>query len=403
MNFGKVFSVIVCCLFAGCGGGESSNDNVDVAVAVDPILFFCAKDNSCPEIVVRSDPHSSSSGSPSAFRGYGDPSLSFDATTNTLWMVYSWLDILSNPGLPQHINLGVRTHLAKSTDGGDTFEFVESINDTQALPHPDNAQAGWLINEVPTLVQQPDTNWQTLWFQYFSPVPNSPGIQTEHSDFLFANSIASSPDQLGLLSNVNAAGNTTSTSFGSFFNLNQVQDSLGMMPLADCSAFTEPDLFVFQSEIYLISQCIVFAGATRNTNAERLFLLKQDGATYSYIGQLTHATDAQQFGADALTQPDASFAQDGSVILLMTPKVLGADPEHRGCVVVTFDDFSTGTLQRAANGSLTERAIITAQGNGLGPGLCTYDPNSNTGVLLVITTFDMDGIEFSLHRTGVHP
>ena len=88
---------------------------------------------------------------------------------------------------------------------------------------------------------------------------------------------------------------------------------------------------------------------------------------------------------------------------MMTPKVLGDNPEHKGCIVVTFSDFAAGTLRRTASGSLTERVIITAEGNGLGPGLCTYDPNSNTGVLLVITTFGATETEFSLLRTGVHP
>ena len=58
---------------------------------------------------------------------------------------------------------------------------------------------------------------------------------------------------------------------------------------------------------------------------------------------------------------------------------------------------------RDAAGVAAPRLIITADGNGLGPGLCTYDPASSTGVLLVITTFSNNDIEFSLRATGMHP
>ena len=48
-----------------------------------------------------------------------------------------------------------------------------------------------------------------------------------------------------------------------------------------------------------------------------------------------------------------------------------------------------------------------ADGNSLGPGLCIYDANSETGVLLIITTVTGTGpttnIEFSMHATGIHP
>ena len=73
----------------------------------------------------------------------------------------------------------------------------------------------------------------------------------------------------------------------------------------------------------------------------------------------------------------------------------------------SFDDFATASIARDTNGAAIPRAIITADGNSLGPGLCTYDADSDTGVLLVITTVTGNGatidVEFSLHATGVHP
>lgn len=88
-----------------------------------------------------------------------------------------------------------------------------------------------------------------------------------------------------------------------------------------------------------------------------------------------------------------------------TTTTADADPSHQGCIVYEFSDFATATLARDGNGVAIPRAVITADGNGLGPGLCSYDANSDTGVLLVITTITQGGtdIEFSLRATGVHP
>jgi hypothetical protein len=76
-------------------------------------------------------------------------------------------------------------------------------------------------------------------------------------------------------------------------------------------------------------------------------------------------------------------------------------------MVFSFDDFATASIARDTNGVAIPRAIITADGNSLGPGLCTYDAESDSGVLLVITTVTGCGsaldVEFSLRATGVHP
>ncbi len=66
-----------------------------------PTTFHCSKDASCPEVTIIGDPHSDINGSPDPFRGYGDPSLEYDATTGTLWLAYSWLNTeVSDPGPP---------------------------------------------------------------------------------------------------------------------------------------------------------------------------------------------------------------------------------------------------------------------------------------------------------------
>ena len=81
--------------------------------------------------------------------------------------------------------------------------------------------------------------------------------------------------------------------------------------------------------------------------------------------------------------------------------------KHQGCIVYKIDDLSTASIKRDNEDHPVARAIITADGNGLGPGLCTYDAASDSGVMLVITSFDLmstpPDISFSLRATGIHP
>lgn len=91
----------------------------------------------------------------------------------------------------------------------------------------------------------------------------------------------------------------------------------------------------------------------------------------------------------------------------MTPIRDGADPAHQGCVALEVEGLAAAHIRRNADGSPFVRAVLTADGNGLGPGLCAYDAASETGVLLVITRFDLAAdppdLLFSLRRTGFHP
>jgi len=336
---------------------------------------------------------------PDPFRGYGDPSLEYDSVTGTLWLAYSWLNIeISDPGPPLVFDLGVRTHLAKSDDNGASFTFVRSVNDMAMEAHPDTGVMGWSVHEVPALLKEPSGGWQILWYKYFNPFGTVTGVD-ERQEFLYWRTIAAMPEQLGDVSEVWARALATSPSWGAPIDFNNIPE------LADCVTLTEPGLFAFNGETYLASSCLIADATGRRADLERLVLLRQSANGYSYVGDIMDAQDAADLGVDVIQQADISVARDGSIILIVTPIILNADPSHQGCVVFEFEDFATGALVRDGNGVAVPRARITSDGNGLGPGLCTYDANSESGVMLVITTVTNNGtdIEFSLRATGVHP
>ena len=384
-----------------CGGSSNSTTPPPVVPPppAGPITFHCSKDASCPEILIAGDPHSELNMLPDPFRGYGDPSLEYDSVSGILWLSYSWLNIeISDPGPPAVFDLGVRTHLARSDDNGNSFTFVRSVNDMAMEAHPDTGVLGWSVHEVSTLVQEPSGDWQILWYKYFNPFGTVTGVD-ERQEYLYWRTSAAAPDQLGDVSEVWARALATSPSWGAPVDFNDIAE------LADCVTLTEPALFAFNNDTYLASSCLIADATGRRADLERLVLLRQTVNGYSYVGDILDAQDAADLGVDVIQQADISVARDGTIILTVTPIILDADPSHQGCVVFEFADFAAGTLFRDGSGVAVPRAVITSDGNGLGPGLCSYDANSETGVLLVITTVTNNGtdIEFSLRATGVHP
>jgi len=388
-----LFSFLLC--LSACGGssgGDAVSPVVPPPPPSGPVTFHCSKDASCPEVLIIGDPHSVVNNAPDSFRGYGDPSLEYDTTTGTLWLAYSWLNTqVSDAGPPAVFDLGVRTRLARSDDNGASFTFVRTVNDMQMEAHPDTGVMGWSTHEVSTLVKESAGTWQILWLKYFNPFGTVLGVD-ERQEFLYWRTTAATPDLLGDNSAVWGKFAATSASWGAPIDFNMIPE------LADCILQTEPGMFAFNGETYLATSCLVVDGAGRRTDLERIELLRQTPTGYDYVGTIL---------VDTIEQADISVARDGSVILVVTPIILAADPGHQGCMVFSFDDFATASISRDANGVAIPRAIITADGNSLGPGLCTYDADSETGVLLVITTVTGSGattdIEFSLHATGVHP
>ena len=227
-------TIIFLCLLVVIGFLLASN----TSTAQDneaPILFHCSLDENCPEILIEGDPHAQLGGNPSPFRGYGDPSLEYDSSTDTLWLSYSWLDVLAVPtDSAPLIDLGVRTHLAQSKDNGKTFQFVRAINEPNQMQHPNAELDGWIIHEVSTLVHEANGNWQVMWLSYFDPLgdncrPFRFSLHTVYCILL--------PKKLGNSSETWIRGFATPDLYGTRHNLSNITE------LSDCVAFTEPALF----------------------------------------------------------------------------------------------------------------------------------------------------------------
>ncbi len=71
-------------------------------------------------------------------------------------MSYSWLDTLvSDPGPPPVTDRGVSIHVARSSDGGVSFQHVGTVAPTESATGP-GGDAGWTQHEVSSLARPPD-------------------------------------------------------------------------------------------------------------------------------------------------------------------------------------------------------------------------------------------------------
>ena len=392
----KLITCLVLLQLISCGSGNSSINPVQPPPnpeAPQPETYHCYFDSRCPEIVISGDDISTD-----AFRGFADPSLEFDSSTNTLWMSYSWLNVIvSNSASPVIYDLVVRTHLAKSTDNGNSFSFVREINIPSPENHPDSGIEGLSVHEVSSLVKQSDVQWQLTWLKYFTPLGTEPGIE-DRSDFLLWRTTATTPENLGDNNEVWASTFSTSDSWNAPVDLNSISE------LSDCAVLTEPALFNHNNQTYLSASCLVIDQTGRNTDRERLVLLSQTSNGFNFVGDILTANDASSFNADVFEQGDISISKDGTVLLIVTPILLEESPAHQGCIVFEFEDFSTAQLKRNASRIPLANNIITADSN-MEKGLCTYDAASDTGIIMVLTEISQGGteVEFSMRATGVHP
>lgn len=329
--------------------------------------FHCAYDARCPELAIEGAPHAQA-----WFRGVGDPSLEQDPETGALWLAYSWLDV-AGP------DLAIRTQLARSDDRGRSFSVTSSANEVERRPDA-RGRAGLWVHEVPTLARAGPGDWRLAWLSYFDPLGAGP---REYAEPRLLAARAASPEQLG------------------------APATLLSPPQEGCAALTEPALFAEDGQLWLAASCVVFSLGTRRPERERLQLWRGTGESWTGAGTLLDAADARALGGDRVEQADFARARDGALLLFVTPIREGEDPAHQGCVVLEVEDLPGARVRRHAEGSPFVRAVLTADGNGLGPGMCTYDAASETGALLVITRFELASdppdLLFSLRRTGFHP
>ena len=199
----------------------------------------------CTGITINGDPPSDG-----AFAGYADPTIRQDPQTGTLWMAYSYLYTITT-GVQ-----GIDIHVADSTDGGKSWNFVGVLYKSQQVTDPVTGSTAYERHEVMNLLPQV-INGVTNWYGIHSIllVPDGGnGAQisyTKRWEIAFAPGTADT-GPMGLTNaNPEYLGQTIDT-YPQYYpvstNLSELNSQLNA-----CELFYEPDM-----ETYRITACICF-------------------------------------------------------------------------------------------------------------------------------------------------
>ncbi len=298
-----------------------------------------------------------------AVHGIFDPSLDAEPGTSEVWLSYSTVSA-SLRWSPQN-SLVVQTRLARSTDAGLNFSFVNEINPvldvTLDLAPPNNA--GTWINEVSSLAYDmaaaPEQRWKLIWHHYLQ----IDGVRHFEHGWLGYRS-AAQPEQLKDATEIKLFGS------GIYDPVNNdtdgiTQSPVGGKPLIDirdlsqelenCSVLSEPGWMSNADALYLSVLCVQL-----EPRENRIVLLAcaqpctvTDPQAWHFVKTLLVNSDAQALGYGQFSAPDL-FSTHGVTYLWVSP--VSDSPfsdSYHGCRAYRFTNLSAGSLQANTDGQPT--------------------------------------------------
>ncbi|MBV6395406.1 MAG: hypothetical protein HFACDABA_00982 [Anaerolineales bacterium] len=346
----------------------------------------------CPQIIIAGDSDSRlPNGELSPFRGFADPTIRQDPQSGRIWMAYSWpnVHVLG----PLEVVPGVDIHLAHSDDGGATWTYDGDLWSSYAdTDRGGDGAPGFTDHEVANLLPIQNASgltWIGARLDYF--LPTSGGFKERPiGSFRLVLTQADTPQQLRDAPSVTLGSSLTSPGWGVDFYLSSLDASLNR-----CSLWNEPALFYENETLYLVVRCLAYSRTTSLPLMDQsdlvVFSARPVGDVkswqWSYLGVLAGSNEARELGGDGLTQVDLAKGTDGALLAVITTDAWSnaeRDFIHYGCLVVEVESLDPPALKRDGNGNLIVRAVATASDQlPLGPGACSYDPASATGVLIV--------------------
>ncbi|OGS22406.1 MAG: hypothetical protein A2252_02350 [Elusimicrobia bacterium RIFOXYA2_FULL_39_19] len=307
--------------------------------------------------------------------GIFDPSIEYDQSGTIGWMSYS----------PVQWPAFVHTHLAKTTDYGQTWVFVSSVNPSVAgtVVSGTITTNGVWRNEVSTLVHDPDDpgkEWKLYWHKYFTKSPYG----SEDRDFArgwIAYKYASDPagpwsSEIPLFGAYPFPPQNEGYSVQSYLNQFHVD-------LSSFICFTEPGSIYINGVIYLS-----FNGFSVVTNETVIFLIASNnhGATWNYVGTLTDHNDAVTLGYNRLVA--SSLVEEQGRIFLLAAPYDDFPVDHDGIYIFEFEDISQAELKRTPGSDLiVYKFLAESLPDWNSAGESDYDEhNSNGGILMPQTS-----------------
>lgn len=367
-----------------------------IAASVGATEKDCAEP-ACPAITIVGDKAATlPNGEPSPFRGFADATIRRDLESGRLWMAYSWpsvridQDKRRGPFRRQAASTPqVDIHLAFSDDQGRNWRLAKTLWSPTPLRAP-GGEEGHMSHEVANLLPVREGGrmvWYGARLDYF--LPDDGGFRRRPpQSFRILIGRAPSPADLAHAPTAALGSMATDPAWGMNINLAQLSPET-----RHCMLWNEPALFHDGEELFLALSCMAFRGKTPDIERNDLvvFATRTDGPPtgwrWRHVGKLAGTREARDLGGERLTQIDLALSRDGRLLAIMTPDTWDHGSEdfiHRGCVAVEVDRSGHSLrLARDAEGRLKVMARITASDAGAaGTAACTYEPTSETGIIL---------------------
>jgi hypothetical protein len=330
--------------------------------------------------------------------GIYDPSVAYTADGSVGWLAYSSITGDFKPVGPY-----VNTHLARSTDGGAHWQFVEALNtatDATVVTDDGKRLSGVWRYEVPSLVHDPTdpdagARWKLFAHRYF---------WTARQDRMVAYgwiTLRTAADPGGEWSAelplFGAGERPLAPYHHAHVDVNTLDNSL-----RGTLAYTEPGALANDDRLYL--SLTALKPSLWGPLHDIILLASDDhGKSWRFISTLLTRKDAVATGCEFFD--GSSLAEDdGRFFLLAAPMLRKTNEVHLGTVAIELESLANGILKRDAQHALVIAAYFAPQPgifSGPGAGQSTYDSRNNSGGLLM-PQFNLRAYPevFQIYQTG---
>ncbi len=309
-----------------------------------------------------------------AAHGVYDPSIEYEAN-GTGWMSYS------SVSMPK-----IETHLARSTDHGGTWRFVQALNtsDDASIAHAGQRIPGVWRHEVSALVydpQDPGRQWKVFWHRYFTKKPFQ-GKDKIYAYGWIAHRHAADPggpwsEEIALF----GAGGAPPAPYKAQFDLSSLHRDLQGYRM-----FTEPGALYKDGVIYLSLDGSRSPSGMGQWKTRKTFLIasKDHGKSWFYVGTLLNYGDSQALGALVL-MGSSLFEAKGRVFLMATPSGsrVGKNRHENGAYIFEFADIAQARLKRDRQHRLIPHQYINYTPEGGRGGQGDYDRQNRDGGIVL--------------------
>ena len=322
----------------------------------------------------------------------------------------------------------VDLHLAHSTDGGSTWNYDGALFSSAPFANPgggayaaNNDSSTETVNLLPISGSGATTWVQAHWAYLVAAGSTSIYGQTSNATYISVSALSvpqgSQPSALLGLSTAPEArlGNAgTDPTLHPTTNLSTLA-----APYASCDTFQQPAMAYVNGTLYLAVQC-----SAGGPPAFAVFSTTPTGSdatawTWHYNGEIATAAQASALAAREglpytfFTELDFAVSKTGTLLAVLSgaADVSGAVQPYSqyGCRLIAVTSLATPALAVDASGVPIVTAKVTASdlytGANEGPGACTYDATSKTGVVIVHKLENDPSLGFyvTLEASGIAP